>query len=153
MADPVVDMLMLMDGMCIGTDGNAAIISKMIIAKGGKELPKDVQAQDPALVRDGGTAFRLKVNGRSYAIAVTGKGGCSVLSDQVPAKALRAELLKLYPLQVTSEDASGFQVSTEYRFKRGTRYEGAGLALVVAKSGYGADGAVVLSFAPRRLLD
>ncbi|MDM0030465.1 hypothetical protein [Variovorax saccharolyticus] len=149
------DMLMLMDSLCIATDGDVQVMEKMVLARGGKELPQSVINADPASAKYGGKGFTLTLNLKKYAVMATTRGACSILEQDVsPAdlKNLQKEIADNFPLEAPQLDSSGGQNIILWKIKFPSAAKGGVIMLNAAKPGFGADGAVSLGFIPTRLV-
>lgn len=148
------DMLMLMDSLCMATDGDVKVIEKMVLARGGKELPQSVINADPAAARYGGMGFTLTINQSKYAVMATNRGACSILQQGVsPAdvQSLHKEITGNFTLETPHKDSSGGQNMTLWKLKSPSCLKGGVIMLNAAKNGFGADGAVSIGFIPQRL--
>ena len=62
------DLLVLIDSLCVGSQGKADVVEKMVLAQGGKRLPQSFVDADPVGAKNGGRAFSLKFNSERYFI-------------------------------------------------------------------------------------
>lgn len=146
------DMLMLMDALCVATDGDINAIEKMVLARGGKRLPQAVVEADPAGAKSGGKALTLSINKTRYVVMAIVQGGCGIMSQPVATKELQHEITKNYKLKVLTVDSSGGQVITSWKIQAPSQAAGGMIVLNVPKKGFGADDAASLSYLPAALV-
>lgn len=151
MASPK-DMLILMDSLCMGTDGDIPVIERMVLARGGKALPASFANADPATARYGGKGFILTFNDKKYAVMAANNGGCSILGQGISAPELKKLITGNYSVLRPDEDSSGSQTVTFWKVKAPSQHQGGAIMLNSAKEGFGADGAVSIGFLPARLV-
>lgn len=142
------DLLVLIDSLCVGSQGKADVVEKMVLAQGGKRLPQSFVDADPVGAKNGGRAFSLKFNSERYFIMITEPGGCGILSQTSNADEVRSGLVKLYELKKIDVDSSGPQVVTTWKINGPAGSERGGFSLNVVKPGFGADGALSLGYIP-----
>lgn len=123
MANPK-DMLILVDSLCMGTDGEIPVIEKMVLARGGKALPANVMNADPAAARYGGKGFTLTINDKKYAVMATNNGGCAILGQGISAPELKKLIVGNYPVLKPDEDSSGGQNVTLWKVKAPSQHKG-----------------------------
>ncbi|ONN64866.1 hypothetical protein [Herbaspirillum sp. VT-16-41] len=142
------DLLILLDSLCIGTGANINTIEKMVLAQGGKVLPKSFVDADPVGAKMGGKAFSIKMNGEKYFLMAVERGGCSILSQTTSTKEFESALTKTYQLVKIGVDSSGPQVVTNWEMIGPSRTRTGVLTLNIVKPGFGADGALSVGFVP-----
>lgn len=152
MANPG-DMIMLMDALCMATDGEIHVIEKMVLARGGKALPVNVVNSDVAAARFGGKGYTLTIHNKKYAVMATTKGACSVLGQGVSVLELKKRITSNFPVMQPDEDSSGVQDIMFWKVEPPSRYQGGLIMLNAAKKGFGVDGAVSIGFLPRKLVN
>lgn len=140
------DALALFDALCIGTDGEIAVVEKMAVAIGGKQIPAAVMNADPAIARLGGKGFFFDKNGKRYSVAATPNGACSLMAQKTSSADMQGLLLKNYKLVSPSRDESGPQVVTAWKFLSSSGSDKGSIVLNSAKPGFGVDGALSLGY-------
>lgn len=142
------DVIALLDGLCIATQGELAVVEKMVKAIGGREIPQNTITADQAIARNGGKGFLISRNNEKFMVGITANGACSILAKNGNRKAIQEMLEKNYSLSTRQETSFGPQVITTWNMREPKSFAGSKIALISAKPGYGADGAISVGYIP-----
>jgi hypothetical protein len=148
LASPL-DALVAFDSVCIGTDGDIAIIERLAAAAQAKPAPQEIAGLDPAMVRNGGKAFVFKRGEFRFIIAATPRGACSLFAYNIPQSELKQLIERNYPLATPHVDASGPQTLSLYRINAPSAHADGYIMVNVPKPGFGVDSLVSIGYVPK----
>ncbi|WP_265281493.1 hypothetical protein [Verminephrobacter aporrectodeae] len=154
------DMVILLNDICMNTDADLSSVEKIVIGRGGINMPKESKIYGAAL-----SGFLLDYAKKTYLIEVAKEGSCSIISmDKINSKQIVEILQKNYFLSEPTtgfSDATGDKISTIWKvisrpqWKVTSPPQSGAILLRVGKkeSESGVDANVVLTFITARMLN